>query len=36
MRSGLCFAVVSSTSLQEGIVKLLLGQIKADSGEIEE
>jgi hypothetical protein len=36
VRSGLCFTVASSTSLQEGIVKLLLGRIKADSEEMEE
>jgi len=32
MSSGLCFAVVSSTSLQEGILKLLLGRIKSRFG----
>jgi hypothetical protein len=32
MRSGLCFAVVSSASLQEGIIKLLSGRIKSRFG----
>ena len=32
MMSGLCFAVVSSTSLHEGILKLLSGRIKSRFG----
>ena len=32
MRSSLCFAVASSASLHEGIVKLLSGRIKSQFG----